>query len=172
MGLAVRTFLCSFVPLIVLLSGGSWIVEQAVVSIVHDGLRSIFRNNQASAARVQARSARQNQRYLRIVGENAALKAGLQLLLADPNSDAARLTVEDQLREICSASHIDLLFVSRPDGLWLAGVIRDGQEMVAIKSAAAPSTHGRLLQSWRCRVSGDIGPHRSGGRADCIARRR
>jgi HD-GYP domain-containing protein (c-di-GMP phosphodiesterase class II) len=138
MGLAVRTFLCSFVPLIVLLSGGSWIVEQAVVSIVHNGLRSIFRDNQASAARVQARNARQSQRYLRIVGENAALKAGLQLLLADPNSDDARLTVEDQLREICSASRIDLLFVSRPDGSWLTGVVRKGQEMVAIKTASAP----------------------------------
>ena len=137
MGLAVRTFLCSFVPLIVLLSGGSWIVEQAVVSIVHNGLSSIFRDNQASVARVQSRNASQSRRYLRIVGENAALKAGLQLLLAEPNSVDARLTVEDQLREICANSHIDLLFVSGPDGAWLTGVVRDGQELVPMKPAAA-----------------------------------
>jgi HD-GYP domain-containing protein (c-di-GMP phosphodiesterase class II) len=138
MGLAVRTFLCSFVPLIVLLSGGSWIVERAVVAIVHDGLRSIFQDNQASVARVQSRNARQNQRYLRIAGENAALKAGLQLLLAEPASVDARLTVEDQLREICLASHIDLLFVSSPDGAWLAGVAKSGREILPMKAAAVP----------------------------------
>jgi HD-GYP domain-containing protein (c-di-GMP phosphodiesterase class II) len=130
------------VPLIVLLSGGSWAVERAVVSIVHNGLRSIFRDNQASVARLQLHNERQSKRYLRIVGENAALKAGLQLLLADPNSDEARLTVEDQLREICSASHIDLLFVSRPDGLPLAGIVRVGQELIPVKGATLPSRVG------------------------------
>jgi HD-GYP domain-containing protein (c-di-GMP phosphodiesterase class II) len=142
MGLAFRTFLCSFVPLIILLSGGCWAIERAVISIVHDGLRSVLHDNQASVARLQSHNERQSKRYLRIVGENAALKAGLQLLLTDLNSDDARLTVEDQLREICLASRIDLLFVSRSDGFPVAGVVRIGQEILPMKAAIVPRPRG------------------------------
>ena len=147
MGLSVRTFLCSFVPLMVLLSTGFWVVERAVASIVHDALRLVLRDNQTSFARVQRRNEQQSKRYLRIIGENASLKAGLQLLLAEPNNVDARRTVEDQLCEISSTSQIDLLFVARPDGSALAGIIQDGKKVLPMTFASIPSpTNGLYMR--------------------------
>ena len=77
----------------------------------------------------------QNSRFLRVVGENAALKAGLQLLLAE-KSQAARLTVEDQLREICEALGFDFLTVFNPEGVALAGVMRIDGQIVPMDLAA------------------------------------
>ena len=56
--------------------------------------------------------------------ENAALKAGIQILLSNPASPAARRTVEDQLRELGEHMGFDFLLVSAPNGTPLAGVIR------------------------------------------------
>ena len=99
MRLAARTFICLFVPLVALLSGAFQAVEKAVVSTVHTRLRSVRREHESSIARMQAHNERQNKRNLRIVAENAALKAGLQLLLDAPNDRDTSLTVEEQLRE-------------------------------------------------------------------------
>src|SRR3954466_11648854 len=104
MRLAVRTFLCSFVPLTILLAGSFCVIERVVVSVVRNVLRSMLRDNQLAAARMQSRNERQSKRYLRIVAENAALNAGLQLMLTDQAGTDARLTVEDQLRDLCSAA--------------------------------------------------------------------
>jgi HD-GYP domain-containing protein (c-di-GMP phosphodiesterase class II) len=138
MGLAFRTFLCLFVPLILFLAGGFVAVERAVGSIVHNGLRSVLRDSHSALTVVQLRNEHQSKRYLRVVGENAALKAGLQLLLSNPKSTDARLTVEDQLREIASTSNIDLLFLASADGLPLVGVIRTGDEILPLRGAAIP----------------------------------
>src|SRR5688572_16782886 len=107
MHLAVRTFLFSFVPLTILLSASFWAVQRAVVSVVHNTVRSTLLAHQVSAARMQTQNENQSRRYLRVLGENSALKAGLQLMIADPTSADARLTVEDQLRELCSTTGID-----------------------------------------------------------------
>jgi HD-GYP domain-containing protein (c-di-GMP phosphodiesterase class II) len=136
MRLQVRTFLWFFVPLTVLLTATFSAVERTVVAVVRGALRSSLREHQIAIARMQARNAQQNRRYLKIVAENAALKAGLQLMLAEPKSAAARLTVEDQLRELGSAAAIDLLIVSTVDGAPLAGVLREGGAVVPIDAAA------------------------------------
>jgi HD-GYP domain-containing protein (c-di-GMP phosphodiesterase class II) len=59
-------------------------------------------------------------------------------VLADPKSGAARLTVEDQLREICEALGFDFLLISNLDDAALAGVMRLGDQLVAIDVARTP----------------------------------
>lgn len=132
MRFATRTFLWSFVPFAVLLLGSFWAMQKEVVSTVRNGLRTSLRDEQVSIARVHARSELQNSRFLRIVGENATLKAGIQLLLANRKSAEARLTVEDQLREISETLGLDFLLLSNPDGAAMAGVTRLGDQFVAM----------------------------------------
>ncbi|MEX2260420.1 MAG: HD-GYP domain-containing protein [Bryobacteraceae bacterium] len=135
MRFATRTFLWSFIPFAFLLMGSFWAIQKLVVSTVRDGLRSSLREKQVSIARVRSKSEIQNSRFLRMVGESAFLKAGLQLLLAEPDSGEARLTVEDQLREICNTLGFDFLLMSNPRGAPLAGVIRVGEQLVAMDIA-------------------------------------
>jgi len=132
MRFATRTFLWSFIPFAVLLMGSFWAIQKLVESTVRDRLRSSLRETHASIARVRSKSELQNSRFLRVLGENAALKAGLQLALAERNSGEARLTVEEQLREICHTLGFDLLLVSDPEGAALAGVIRAGQQLTGL----------------------------------------
>ena len=132
MRFATRTFLWSFVPFAVLLLGSFWAIQKEVVSTVRNGLRTSLREEQVSIARVHARSELQNSRFLRIVGESATLKAGIQLLLQNPKSAEARLTVEDQLREISGTLGFDFLLLSNPDGAAMAGVMRLGDQFVAM----------------------------------------
>ena len=115
MRFATRTFLFSFVPFAFLLMGSFWTIQKLVESTVRNGLRSSLRQTHDSIARVRSKSELQNSRFLRIVGENSALKAGMQLVLAEPKSGAARLTLEDQLREISQSLRFDFLLISNPD---------------------------------------------------------
>jgi putative nucleotidyltransferase with HDIG domain len=132
MRFATRTFLWSFIPFAVLLMGSFWAIQKLVESTVRERLRSSLRETHTSIARVRSKSELQNSRFLRVLGENAALKAGLQLVLAERSSSEARLTVEDQLREICNTLGFDLLLVSDTEGAALAGVIRSGQQLVGL----------------------------------------
>jgi HD-GYP domain-containing protein (c-di-GMP phosphodiesterase class II) len=77
----------------------------------------------------------QNSRSLRIVAESSALKAGLQLLMTDQASREARLTVEDQLREICEITGVDLLLVSSVEGRPLVGVRRSVNTLASMDTA-------------------------------------
>src|SRR6185436_21133070 len=124
MRFATRTFLFSFVPFAFLLMGSFWAIQKRVESTVRDGLRTSLRTTHDSIARVRSKSELQNSRFLRVIGENASLKAGLQLLLAERKSGDARLTIEGQLRELCQALGFDFLMVSDADGAPLAGVMR------------------------------------------------
>jgi len=135
MRFATRTFLWSFIPFVILLLGSFWAIQKLVEHTVRDGLRSSLRQTHASVARVRANSELQNSRFLKILGEDASLKAGLQLLLAAPKSGDARRTVEDQLREICEKLGFDFLLVSSPDGAALAGVMRVGEQLVGMDIA-------------------------------------
>jgi HD-GYP domain-containing protein (c-di-GMP phosphodiesterase class II) len=123
-----RTFLICFVPFALLLAASFWMVQQFVQSTVRDGLRASLRENELAIARIHAKSDLQNSRFLKIAGENAALKAGMELLLSEPGSDAARRTVEDQLRELGEHMGFDFLLVSAPNGEPLAGVVRQTEE--------------------------------------------
>jgi HD-GYP domain-containing protein (c-di-GMP phosphodiesterase class II) len=116
-----RAFLLSFVPFAVLLTGSFWAVRKLVESTVRNGLRDSLRANHLAISRLRSRGDLQNSRFLRIAGENASLKAGIQLMLLNPGPEAKR-TVEDQLRELCDRMGFDFLSVSDPGGKPLAGV--------------------------------------------------
>jgi hypothetical protein len=92
------------------------------------GLRTSLRENHKAVARLRSKSDLQSSRFLKVAGENAALKAGVQLLLQYPASKEARRTVEEQLRDLCERMGFDLLMVSGPaatgDGAPLASVSR------------------------------------------------
>jgi putative nucleotidyltransferase with HDIG domain len=132
MRFATRAFLWSFIPFALLLAGSFWVIQQRVQHTVRDGLRSSLREAHMSIARLRQESELQSSRFLRIVAENPSLKAGLQLLLTQPKSGAARLTLEDQLREIAESLRFDFLLISNSDGAPLAGVVRIDDQLVAM----------------------------------------
>lgn len=135
MRFATRAFIWSFVPFAIMLAGGFWFVQQRVQSTVRTGMRSSLLDAHVSMDRMRAQSELQNSRLLQIVGENPSLKAGLQLVISEPKSKAARLTLEDQLREIAETLHFDLLLVSNSDYKPLAGILRVDDQLVTIDIA-------------------------------------
>jgi putative nucleotidyltransferase with HDIG domain len=132
MRFATRAFLWSFIPFALLLASSFWFIQQRVQHTVRGGLRSSLREAHLSMARLRRESELQNSRFLRIVAENPPLKAGLQLLLVHPQSVPARLTLEDQLREIAATLRFDFLVVSNSDGAPLAGVVRIDDQLVGM----------------------------------------
>jgi HD-GYP domain-containing protein (c-di-GMP phosphodiesterase class II) len=142
-----RAFLLCFVPFAVLLTGSFWAIQKLVKSTVRDGLRTSLRENHVSTARLRARSDLQNSRFLKVAGENASLKAGLELLASYPANIEARQTVEDQLRELCQQMGFDFLMVSDSHGTPLAGVIREDDQLTPFKPppAGAP-TRGLMMR--------------------------
>ncbi|HUQ95745.1 MAG TPA: HD-GYP domain-containing protein [Bryobacteraceae bacterium] len=127
-----RTFLVSFVPFAILLMASFWAIQKRVELTVRDGLRSSLRQTHTSIAGVRSKSELLNSRFLRVLSENASLKAGLQLMRAEPKSRDAKLTVEDQLREMCGTLGFDFLLVSSETGVALAGVMRVGEQLTAM----------------------------------------
>jgi hypothetical protein len=109
-----------------------WMAQRMAVSSVRDELRSSLRLTQHSLARLQSKGELQDIRFLRILGDNAPLKAGVQLMRSEGESTEARRTVEDQLREICGTLHFNFLFVSGPDGKPMAGIVRNGERLTAM----------------------------------------
>jgi putative nucleotidyltransferase with HDIG domain len=84
-----------------------------------------------------------------VAGENAALKAGVQLLLRDPADSEARRTVEDQLLDLCERMGFDLLMVSGPSASGaaaapLAAVLRRGGRVEPLDTAAAKAAPNGL----------------------------
>lgn len=135
MRFATRAFLWSFGPFALLLFGSFWNVQKLVQLTVRDGVRTSLRHTHDSIAYVRSKSELQNSRFLRMAGENASLKAGLQLLNANPQNAEARLTVEDQLREIAENLAVDFLLVADPEGRPAAGVMRIGEQLVDMDAA-------------------------------------
>ncbi|HEY1239626.1 MAG TPA: HD domain-containing phosphohydrolase [Bryobacteraceae bacterium] len=143
MRFATRAFLWSFVPFVLLILGSFWNIQKLVQLSVRDGIRTSLRQTHESIASLRSKSELQNIRFLRVAGENASLKAGLQLLNTEVNNDQARLTVEDQLREISETLGVDFILVSSPNGNPRAGVMRLGEQLVTMDSARIrPPQHG------------------------------
>jgi hypothetical protein len=145
-----RAFLFCFIPFAALLACSFWVMQRFVESTVRDGLRTSLRANQATIAGIEARSDLENSRFLRVAGENAALKAGIQLLLSNPNNPAARRTLEDQLRELGEDMGFDFFLVSAPNGAPLAGVVRDlsaarGNQLVPLDTTRLVPVRAGLL---------------------------
>lgn len=144
MRLRTRTFLLCFAPVVLLLTLSFWMIQSLVQAKVRDGLRTSLRENQRGIARLIEKNDPQNSRFLRIVGENAALKAGMELLLSERNSPAARRTVEDQLRELGERMGFDLMMVRGPDGVPVAAVAHAGDQLAPIDVAVAPTLTGSM----------------------------
>ncbi len=129
-----RAFLICFVPFAALLAASFWMAQGLVQSTVRDDLRESLRENQLAMARAQSKAEFQNSRFLKIAGEDAALKAGMHLFRSESNSENARGTMEAQLRELGEHMGFDFLFVSAPNGAPLAGVVRQGGKAPGGKS--------------------------------------
>ena len=144
-----RAFLVCFIPFALLLAAGFWSIQRYVQTTVREGLRSSLSQNQRAIAAVYAKADLQNSRFLRVVGENAALKGGMQLLVSERGSEAARLTVEDQLRELGEHMGFDFLLVSAPNGTALAGVVRktvgDSSQLIPVDVAKLESSRKGVL---------------------------
>src|SRR5580658_11353073 len=147
MRFSTRAFLLCFVPVALLLAGSFWAVQRLVKSTVRDGLRTSLRENHRSIARLRERSDIRNSRFLKIAGENASLKAGLQLLVSYPGNAEARETVEEQLQELCAQMGFDFLMVSDSHGTPLTGVLRSGTGLTAIEAPLPQAPRqGLMLQ--------------------------
>ncbi len=146
-----RAFLICFVPFAILLTVSFWMIQRFVQSTVRDNVRSSLREDQRAISRIHAKTNLQNNRFLKIAGENSGLKAGLQLVVSEGQSTAAMRTVEDQLRELGEHMGFDLLLVSSPDGRPLLGVVREteraggGSQLVPISTSVLKSGANGLL---------------------------
>jgi HD-GYP domain-containing protein (c-di-GMP phosphodiesterase class II) len=139
-----RAFLLSFVPFAILLTGSFWSIQKLVESTVRSGLRDSLRANDLAISRLRSHSDLQNSRFLRIAGENASLKAGLQLILMNAGP-GARETVEDQLSELCNRMGFDFLLVSTNGGKPLAGVWKVDGQATAVNPATIQTTGKGLM---------------------------
>lgn len=119
-----RAFLLCFLPFAILLTTGFWAIQRFVQMTVRAGLHASLRESQIAIANIHARGDLQNSRFLKVAGENSALKACIEILYANPGSADARSTVEDQLRELGEHMGFDFMVFSAPNGTPLAGVSR------------------------------------------------
>jgi HD-GYP domain-containing protein (c-di-GMP phosphodiesterase class II) len=142
-----RAFLLCFIPFAILLASSFWTIQRFVESTVRDGLHSSLRESQEAIAAIHAKGDLQNSRFLRVAGENTALKAGIQLLLSNPHGDGAKRTVEDQLRELGEHMGFDFMLVSAPDGNPIAGVVREAGTRPDRRSQLVPLDPGLLYHS-------------------------
>jgi HD-GYP domain-containing protein (c-di-GMP phosphodiesterase class II) len=157
-----RAFLFCFVPFAILLTSSFLTIQRFVEATVREGLHTSLRQSQEAIAAIHAKGDLQNSRFLKVAGENTALKAGMQLLRSTPNSDAARRTVEDQLRELGERMGFDFMLVSATDGSPLVGVLRQPGERPDTRGQLAPLDTGLLYHS-------DAGFRVLGGRTFQIA---
>ena len=130
--LRTRAFILCFLPFAILLTTSFWMMQRFVQATVRDALHTSLRNSQIAIANIHAKGDLRNSRFLRIAGENTALKAGLELARQNPKSSDARSTVEDQLRELGEHMGFDFMLVSAPNGAALAGVARQGSQLVPL----------------------------------------
>jgi HD-GYP domain-containing protein (c-di-GMP phosphodiesterase class II) len=144
MGFQTRTFLLSFIPFALLLTGSFWMVQRLVQTTVREEIRTSVRQNHIAIGRVRAKTGLQNNRFLKIAGENSSLKAGMLLLLLERQTADARLTVEDQLRELCQRMDFDFLLVSSPNGRPVAGVSRANDRFAPMDLSRLPAIDNGL----------------------------
>lgn len=124
MRFSTRTFLFSSAPNIALLILAFFYIENLTVTALTNEAKRSLRQTQLRMAHSHARSEAESARLLKIVAENAALKAAMQLMAVERDSPDAKRTLEDQLREICEPLDLGFLSVSDPDGKFIAGLIR------------------------------------------------
>jgi len=143
--LRTRAFLLCFLPFALLLMGSFWIVQRFVASTVRESVRAELRSQQEAIAAAHAAAALENSRFLKIAGENTALKAGMILLRTYPKNESARRTVEDQLRELGERMGFDFMRVSGPDGVAIAGVLRQAGQLLPLRLSDVQADKAGLL---------------------------
>ena len=143
--LRTRAFILCFLPFAILMSTSFWMFQRFVQATVRDGLHNSLRDSQIAIANIHAKGDLRNSRFLRIAGENTALKAGLELARQNPKSSDARSTVEDQLRELGEHMGFDFMLVCTPSGNPLAGVARRGSQLVPLDLSNLDRTRSGFL---------------------------
>ncbi len=133
MRFSTRTFLLSSAPNIALLIGAFYFVENLTVSALTNDAKRSLRQTQAVIGQSRARSEAESARLLKIVAENAPLKAAMQLMSLERNNPDAKRTLEDQLREICVPLDLGFLSVSSAGGRFMAGIIRTAGGWTALE---------------------------------------
>jgi putative nucleotidyltransferase with HDIG domain len=126
MRFSTRAFAFCFVSFAPVLGISFWSLQSRVQRSVWEELQLGMRDKQKSMARMRARNDLQMTRILRFASENTTLKAGMQLLNAEPASQDARHTVEDQLRELSEQIGFNLLSIADFKGVPVAWVVRQG----------------------------------------------
>jgi hypothetical protein len=150
MRLATRTFLWSILPFALLLAGSFYAVENRVLLKVRQNLQSSVKQTQESLASMRSRTEQRDSRVLRVVSQNPALKAGVQLMLGDRRDPQARATLEDQLLEIGGELSFDFLLVSDGAGASLAAVMsQDGRLKTLDLSRQQPPREGYFTSAGR-----------------------
>jgi len=142
MRFATRTFAFCFVPFAVLLGISFWALQSMVQHSVREQLRSSMRDKQISLARLRAKNELNIGRFLRFATENTALKAGLQLLNAEPQSPDARRTVQDQLQELSSQIGLALVSIANVKGAPVAWLVREGDRLLIPDVAPTRAVQG------------------------------
>lgn len=142
-----RAFLLCFVPFALLLTSSFWMIQRFVQSTVREGLHTSLRESQVAIASIHEKGDLQNSRFLKVAGENSALKAGMELLMTHRDNEAARRTVEDQLRELGERMGFDLMLVAAPDGTTLVGVVRESKGKTDVKGQLVPLNVAKLDRS-------------------------
>jgi HD-GYP domain-containing protein (c-di-GMP phosphodiesterase class II) len=138
MRLGARTFLWSFLPVALLLTGGFWTVQRLVVREVRQEFRASVRETQSSLAHMRSAAEQRNRRILKVVAENPALKNGVQLALQRGGDAEARHTLEDQLMEMGEELGFEVLWISDAVGKPLAGAMREGGGWTRFDPDATP----------------------------------
>ena len=128
MRFSTRTFLLSSAPNILLLLASFYFVQSLTMAALTNEAKASLSRMETSMARSRAKSEAESARLLKIVGENAPLKAAMQLMALEPGDPDARRTLVEALRDICVPLDLGSLSASSVDGSFLAGVIaRNGQ---------------------------------------------
>jgi HD-GYP domain-containing protein (c-di-GMP phosphodiesterase class II) len=143
MRFATRTFLCSLLPFGVLLAASFWAVQTLVSSAVRDQLRSTVKEAQESVQLMRSTADQGNDRVLRTLAKDPALRAGVHFLLEDTRNAEARRAIEGQFLGICEELGLDFMLVSDEDGRALAAVLRKGGQLLPLDlSKVQPARQG------------------------------
>ena len=145
MRFSTRTFLLSSAPNIALLIGAFYFVENLTVSALTNDAKRSLRQTQSVMAQSRTRSEAESVRLLKIVAENAPLKAAMQLMAMERNNPDAKRTVEDQIKEICVPLDLGFLSVSYPSGKFMAGMIHTADGWAAMEPGRLSSPSGGFV---------------------------
>jgi HAMP domain-containing protein len=125
--LATRTFMLSFLPICLTLTGSFYAISGAIRGKTKEGLEESFHRTAGLLDQINADSKRRATQLLGILSENSGLKAGIGLLRETHFDEAARKeirgTIEDQLRELNGSLDYDLLVVADSAGKPIAGIL-------------------------------------------------